>query len=108
MGKAKRAGLAFATGGYSELYSAGGKLRQGDIEGTIRAGTYTDVTKDTFGNQKPAKPGELPSDTTERDLAAARAAELADRKKRRISLITSPGGAFLSAKDLSKPRLLGQ
>lgn len=104
----KRVGLAVGTGGLSEMYTAAQHLRKGDIGGAVKSGAFGDVVTDAFGNQKPAKPGALPVDTTEKDLAAARAAELDERKKKRISLITSPGGAFLSAKDLSKPRLLGQ
>lgn len=53
----------------------------------------------------PQKPGRLPKDNTEQAIAAARATEIEERKKRRVSLITSPGGAFLKATDLSKPSL---
>lgn len=103
MGKVKkRVSNAFS----NPLRGAAAVFTFGSSEAVIAGGKA--LGKETGLIQDPAKPGKLPTDTTEQDLAAARAAELDERKKKRISLITSPGGAFLSAKDLSKPRLLGQ
>lgn len=92
--KVKRATVGVATLGGSEI---------------VRAAGGPAIDELLFPT--PAKPGKMPkplAPTTEVDLAAARAAELEERKKRRISLITSPGGAFLSSTDLSRPKLLGQ
>ena len=92
--KAKRIGFGVASGGLSEASRATG----------LPLDPYTAVD-DFLIPKKPKKPGDMPKDTTEQAIAASRATEIEERKKRRVSLITSPGGAFLKATDLSKPSL---
>ena len=92
--KVKRVATGAATGGLSEISRATG----------LPLDPVTAV-EDYLIPKKPKKPGSMPTDTTEQAIAAARATEIDERKKRRVSLITSPGGAFLKATDLSKPSL---
>ena len=50
-----------------------------------------------------AEPGKLPIDNTDALIAAKRIEEL--KKRKRVSLLTGPGGALLTAQSLSKPTL---
>lgn len=95
--KAKRVGIGAATFGTSEATRALSKAT-GIID------PYA-IGMGLLFPDKPKKPGSMPSDTTEQAIAASRATEIEERRKRRVSLITSPGGAFLKATDLSKPSL---
>ena len=95
--KVKRVGFGVGSFGVSELSRKTGL--------PLDPYTMGETAFNILMPNKPKKPGSMPSDTTEQAIAASRATEIEERRKRRVSLITSPGGAFLKATDLSKPSL---